>query len=630
MTLRRLTIVIACLLSAVASATASAGSTERVHVSGAGGAPFPHRALRLTLPPHTQLRAGQLKVTEDGQPVIGLSVLPATVVGAGRFGVVLVIDTSNSMRGAAIIDAMDAARKFADQRNSLQPLGLITFNRAAHVVLRPTTNQAAIDRALGTVPKLGEATRIYDAAAVGLRVLHDAGIDAGTLVVLSDGADTGSRTSLDKVVAAAAAAHVHVFTVGLRSTAYDPSSLEQLATRLNGAYTEANSSGALAPILASLGEQLAGEYLITYRSIADPDQAVRVDVQVVGLGRAATRYTTPSLPTIAIGPHHTSAAARFWQSPFSMLLIALLSAGLVAATLIMILRPRNVMLQRRMADFISIRAPKEEKRAAASSITTAVFEGAEKSLERTPWWAKFKEELEIADVKMPAVQVVLWTVVGTVFAIWILSLVTGSVLVSLLGLAVPFPVRAYLQRKLRKKREAFAEQLPDNLQVLASALRAGHSLVGALSVVVDESADPSKSEFRRVIADEQLGVPLERSLGVVVRRMDSQDLEQVALVATLQRRTGGNMAEVLDRVTETIRERFELRRLVKTLTAQGRMSRWILTFLPVGLVFVIALLNAAYMHPLLHTGLGNALLVVGALMVAAGSYVIKRIVEIKI
>jgi tight adherence protein B len=187
-----------------------------------------------------------------------------------------------------------------------------------------------------------------------------------------------------------------------------------------------------------------------------------------------------------------------------------------------------------------------------------------------------------------------------------------------------------INRKLERRRKQFAEQLPDNLQVLASALRAGHSFVGALSVVVDDAAEPSRSEFRRIVADEQLGVPLEDAIRAVVRRMDNTDFEQVALVAALQRRTGGSMAEVLERVTDTIRERFELRRMVRTLTAQGRMSRWIVSALPVALLAAITALNPGYTQPLFTTTAGRLALGFAAVMVVTGSYVIKRIVDIKV
>jgi tight adherence protein B len=189
---------------------------------------------------------------------------------------------------------------------------------------------------------------------------------------------------------------------------------------------------------------------------------------------------------------------------------------------------------------------------------------------------------------------------------------------------------AIVQSKLRKKRAAFGEQLPDNLQVMASAMRAGHSFIGALAVVTEDSPEPSASEFRRAVADEQLGVSLETALQSVVERMDNRDLAQVALVAALQRETGGNTAEVLERVTETIRERFQLRRLVKTLTAQGRMSRWIVSLLPVGLLLIITALNPKYEEPLFSNPLGRILLVFAVVLVVGGSLVIKRIVNIKV
>src|SRR5205814_5904126 len=241
---------------------------------------------------------------------------------------------------------------------------------------------------------------------------------------------------------------------------------------------------------------------------------------------------------------------------------------------------RRGTLPKRMAEFVSIPKPPEEERPTAV-LTDRVEEGTERLLRRTQWWGRFLDELELAGITWSPRRIVLFTFIGTFFFIWFLSLVTHSTLVALIGLGIPFAVRGVIRRRVTRKRQLFSEQLPDNLQVLASALRAGHSFIGALSVVVEDAPEPSRSEFRRVIADEQLGVSLEDALHVVVERMDNRDLEQVALVAAVQRSSGGNTAEVLDRVVETIRERFELRRMVRTLTAQGRMSRWVVSALPV-------------------------------------------------
>jgi tight adherence protein B len=123
---------------------------------------------------------------------------------------------------------------------------------------------------------------------------------------------------------------------------------------------------------------------------------------------------------------------------------------------------------------------------------------------------------------------------------------------------------------------------------------------------------------------------MEDSLREVGKRMENIDLEQVALLAELQRDAGGSMAEVLETVIDSIRSRFDLQRLVKTLTAQGRMARWLLTLLPLFLASIITLLNPGYMRPLFESSGGRIALVLATVMVVAGSLAIRRIVDIKV
>jgi tight adherence protein B len=112
--------------------------------------------------------------------------------------------------------------------------------------------------------------------------------------------------------------------------------------------------------------------------------------------------------------------------------------------------------------------------------------------------------------------------------------------------------------------------------------------------------------------------------------MDSRDVQQIALVAQLQRDTGGNMAEVLDRVTDSLRRRSELRRMIQSLTAQGRLSRWVVSALPVGLLLIVTAANPDYVEPLYTTPLGNAMLILAAILIVSGSLVIKKIVDFKV
>jgi tight adherence protein B len=193
-----------------------------------------------------------------------------------------------------------------------------------------------------------------------------------------------------------------------------------------------------------------------------------------------------------------------------------------------------------------------------------------------------------------------------------------------------FVARSYVNWKLRTLRREFSEQLPETLDVVSSALRAGHSLIGALEVAVDGAAEPSHSELGRALADERLGVPLDQALRQTARRMDNSDLTQVSLVAQLQREAGTNSAEVLDQVATNVRHQIELRRLIRTLTAQGRMSRWIVSALPVALFIGLYIINPDYLSPLWDTTGGVLALIVASFMIVLGSWFIKRIVEIDV
>jgi tight adherence protein B len=556
---------------------------------------------------------------------------------------VLVVDASTSMEGKPERAAFSAARVFAAQRKGQEQLALVTYNAAPTVVLPFTTEQAKIDAALSKQPPFLFGTHIYDAITHSLDLLRTARVSAGTIVVLSDGQehsgpnDTATHETEESAAAAARAAHVRVFAVGLKSHVSKLGALRKLARDTGGRYVETTSIRQLSGIYKQLGSSLASEYLLRYRSLAAPDKHIAVTVRVDGLTAVArAEYQTPQLAVATKAPrapYKPSSMDRLLSSAATMTVVGLIVAVLIGFGAAAILsRPRQGTVRKRLAEFVSVPAAmRDSSRRPTAQLTERMLEGTESMLRGSTRWQRFKWELGISGVTMPSEQIVALTVIGSLVAALLINVIFGSLLVALaVAVAIPLAVRSTLKKKLVKQRKLFAEQLADNLQVLASALRAGHSFVGALAVVANDAAEPSRSEFQRVIGDEQLGVPIDQALHVVVERMESRELEQVALVAALQREAGGNTAEVLDRVTATIRERFELRRTVQTLTAQGRMSRWVLTLLPVFLLLAITLINPGYMQVMYDSSFGRVLLFLSAVSIASGSLVIKRIVNIRV
>jgi tight adherence protein B len=583
--------------------------------------PFPERGYVVSSSDGTALDPSTIRVRENGRLVRDLRVTPLAASGI-RFGTVLAVDASKSMAGAPFTAAMNAARTFVNVRQEGAELGFVAFNGDVSVAQRPTVDAGALGNAFRNPPQLAYGTRIYDALDRSIELLRDSRISAGSVVLLSDGADVGSGWGLEHVVAAAERARIRIFTVGLRSNAYDGAALEEIATRTGGEYAEAGSAGELEAIYAELGRRFASEYVVRYRSEARPESRVVVDVQLAGLGNATANYVAPT-PT-RIDPYHQSLVSRFVLSPVSIAVVALAFAGLLGWALLLVTRGPKRNLVERISHFsagVSTNLIDHEREVVRKALSENRYTGG--------FWAKLERDLEIARLDWTARRVA-FTTAGASLALTVVSMAFSPVL-ALFGLVAPVVVaRTIIGWKLKRLRDEFADQLPAALQVMASALRVGHSFSGALGVVVENTVEPARSELRRVVQDDQLGVPPEVAIRRTADRMANRDLEQVALLAELQRTAGGNSAEVLDTVVETIRQRGELRRLVRSLTAQGRMARWILTALPIGMTAFLWFMHPDIMSAFFSSGVGQFALLVAAAMVAMGSLIIQKIVDIEV
>jgi tight adherence protein B len=606
----------------------TANAAAPLRVSEGGGASFPARALVLSVSDHPLLSASQVHIAENGRPITGAVLSPISKAAVGDFGVVLLIDVSPSMKGQPLANAMVAARALAQQRTGHQQLGVLTFDDATNVLLAPTANAPAIARALVKTPSVGPGTHIYDALSAAVGQLAAAHVAAGAVILLSDGADRGSATSEHTVAAAARAAHISLYTVGVRDRTFDPSSLTMLARDGAGQFVEARASQ-LRNVFTSLESGLTSAYVVHYRSNAPLGHRVDVSIHADGVPGAVTlRYTSPAPPSsVSAKPlKHQS----FWVSTLALVLSACAAALLVGLALLAFLAPRlrRVELRRRVGEFTAGTALDISDVAPAQ--TSSRLPAVERLLERTGWWSRFKEDVEIARIDRAPVELVARMALGTVASALVLGFALGApALSALFVLLGPLALRSGVKRRLRKQRQLFGDQLSNHLQELASAMRAGHSLVTAIMSMARAASEPSKGEWARVIADEQLGQPLDVAMKPMAERMDSDDVAQVALVAALHQRTGGNMAEVLERVADSVRDRAELRRELHSLTAQARLSRYVVTALSPAVAGMIVLINPDYIRPLLHTTTGVVLVFVAFSLVVGASLIMRAITDIK-
>ena len=614
-------------LAALSLPTLALGQAPTLRDSPETG--FPDRYYLLQLPAQRTLSANELTITENGGPILQDSVA-VEAPDSGTSGVIMLIDASNSMKGQPIVGAIAAARAFLGERATELPVAIVAFNPEQTELTGFTTDAAELGAAVATAPELGEGTEIYDTLIQAAGMATDEGLRRATVVLLSDGTDFGSESGRADAISALDDANVRVISVGLSSPQYDPETLRALAGRTGGTYIETATPAELAPVFRAIGSRLSSEYLVTYRSLLAPRVPASVRIAVAGLPTAATAtYTTPALELTPRGTFERTWVDKVIVSPWLMIFVVVSVLALLVFAVLTGLDIRSRSVRKRMAQYVSVPS-EDESRVRRAEVAGMLADRAQKRVEGHRWWQSFEHDVELAGFKATAVQLAGWTLIGGVVVSLVAAIVFQSLAGLLVGLVAPLILRTLVKNRVRRKRSAFAEDLPDNLEVLAGALRAGHSLIGAMGVMVDGANEPAKSEFRRVLQDEQLGVPLDQALMVMARRMDNLDVEQVAIVTRLQREAGGNTAEVLDRVVENVRGRMELKRLVRVLTAQGRLARYILTGIPIVLLLFFFWVNAEWLSPLWDTTAGNFALGAWVIMLIGGWFAIKRIVEIEV
>lgn len=234
-----------------------------------------------------------------------------------------------------------------------------------------------------------------------------------------------------------------------------------------------------------------------------------------------------------------------------------------------------------------------------------------------------------AGIKMRLADFVFLVIVAALVLGAVGLLLVGPLLGIILAVVVPILARVALSFMADRRRAAFADQLDDSLQLMASSLRAGHSLLQALDSVAREAEEPTSEEFARVINETRMGREVNAALQETANRMGSQDFVWVVQAVAINREVGGNLAEVLDGVGHTIRERNQIRRQVKALAAEGKLSAVVLMLLPFGIVGFLIMANPGYIMKFTESILGYGMIAVSIVMLIVGGVWLRKTVTVK-
>ncbi|MFF5175556.1 type II secretion system F family protein [Micromonospora sp. NPDC000089] len=584
--------------------------------------------------------AGQLPavtVTWDGRR------LSSTVEAGGTAGgprtVVVVVDTGPAMAGARLRAAQTGLTALADALPADVSIGLVAASDQPTVPLSPTTDRAALRAAAARLAVTGGGTALYQAVRAAT-ALGDREADRRLLVV-AGGRDDDQAAARVAAEAVTAAGH-RVDLVRLGAAGDGLGQLRRLVTA-SGGTTRAVAGETALPGALRAAATLPPRFTVT---VAVPPELAGTSTTLTVTAATGARRVSANLPVrFAAAPAGTAAAAApadsggRWRLPeIHPGLLGLLVFGvLLGAFLLVFLSGRGAVPQRRLEQVERFRLPgggaSPDDRAvpAAGGFGQAVLGLSDRVVGTGARQERITRDLEQAGMTQTPREWIAWRAGATVAGAFLLGLLGGLVGV-LLGALLGFVGTAlYRRMRVARRRRTFADQLPDALQLIVGSLKSGFSLAQAIDAVIqDFPPGPLTVEFGRATAEVRLGSDLDDALERAAQRVGNDDLAWVVMAVRIQRDTGGNLAEVLTTTVETLRDRDRLRRHVRALSAEGRLSAYILIALPFVMAGWMLLVRRDYLTPLWTTPVGLVMIVGAAVLMVVGILWMSRVVKVEV
>jgi tight adherence protein B len=614
---------------------------------------------------HSEVSGNTVKllVTVPGQDEVDLSSVAVTVDGADaestatlagnsndvRRTTMLAIDTSGSMSGERITAAKAAAITYLDSVPTNVQIGIVTFNNEVHVVQEPSLDRDRSKTLINGL-KVRSNTSLYQGVLAAIKAT---GAVEGQrqVLVLSDGEDTTSST-LPPVIDAIKKDKIRLDVVSLEQDASATADLTQMAEAGNGTVFSADAA-TLEQTFSDEAQALARQVVVTATVPAGQsarDATVAVDIDAGSQHYSASAFVAVKSSSAPTGDPNAQVLGNSADSTFNIPRPVMYGAlGAIALGVIGLVialasggdrKDKKTSLEDQFALYSASAETSDRSRAQirvqqkqSSSLADQARDAAEKALSSNRnFEARIADRLEGAGVALKSSEWLLMHL-GIAFASGMFGLLLGAgnpvpgLLLFVLGAVGPW---IYLGMKRSRRLKAFDSGLADTLQLMSGSLSAGLSLAQSLDTIVREGVEPITSEFKRVIVESRLGVPLEDALDGVAQRMKSKDFTWVVMAIRIQREVGGNLAELLNTVAATLREREYLRRHVRALSAEGRLSCWILGGLPPAFLLYLTLTKYDYVSVMYTTAIGLVMLVGMVVLLVVGIFWMSKVSKVEI
>ncbi|CAN7147468.1 type II secretion system F family protein [Knoellia sp. LjRoot47] len=565
---------------------------------------------------------------------------------------VLLIDTSGSMGRSGMETVRSAVKTFLASAPKDVKIGVVSFGNTAGPELAPTADRSAVQRVVDVLRADGN-TALFGGVTEAVKMLGASG--DRSIVLLSDGANTvGDRApGLAASVKALTTSQVRVEVVRFTTSENDPEALAAFAKAGGGSVAQATDTAGVRAAFGNAAKVLDSQVEFDITKPAGVSGKAPVVLRGSASGRPFLVQSTINLgvrtpveaspsasPTVLPELDAAPAALVRVDTGVSTSLLAALGAVFVGALILVlaVIQPFKSERHERVAEVEmytlagATRASRHQE-AAPSAVTQSAVRLGEKVMDKRESTSRTMELIQRADLPLRAGEWFVLRVVAVVLGAflvpflvpvpWWISLPLGIVL----GVVLPAVTLRVLASKRSRKFEA---QLPDIMLLVATTLASGFSLTQALDAVARDAAEPGAKEFSRALAENRIGTDISDALDHLATRMDSDSLTWTTMAIRIQREVGGNLAETLRTTAHTLRERESLKRQVAALSAEGKLTAYVLIALPVGIFLYMLWVNPEYISLLWTTLPGIVLLVGSCLGMVVGALWMRKLVKIEV
>jgi tight adherence protein B len=502
-----------------------------------------------------------------------------------------------------------------------------------------STDRVAAVEAVAALVAGGE-TALYDAVLTAAAQFPVDRSARRVLVVLSDGGDTVSASTRETAVAAVSALEADTTMIALGSSEADPAALAGLAAAGGGHVVPAGDPSALAAIYDRIAALLENQYRLSFAPI--PGAPGEADIRIAGLDLTLElSFPANPAPTTAAPTPTTVAADDAAALPTDAVTVTApdgirgelgLVLGLATiAVALFILGLLLLLPDRRRARLLprSLRLPSSSPSSGVERVKERATGFADRALDRSDRRRGVEAALDAAGIALRPAEFVVIAALAAVGGAAIGLLVAGLLGALLLGAAAILGCRTWLGQRASARRRKFADQLPATLQLLSGTLRTGYAIQQAVETVAIESESPTADEFNRLVTEHRLGRDFGVSLRAMGDRMRCREFDLVVQAVEIHRSVGGDLAEVLDNVAATVRDRNYLRRQVAALSAEGRISAYILLALPVAVFGLMLMTSNDYAALLLEEPSGRVSLGIAIGLMIVGFVWLRRLIRLR-